>query len=949
MRRWLLLLLTAAASLGLLAGLAGALWHRDALTVTALGRTLELAAPRALLLVAALPWIWLGCGASLTDMSRAQLGVQAAGRSLLLCLLALALARPALPDDRQKVSAVVLVDVSDSVGDAQLAAAAARIEELRRLADAGGHELHVVPFAARPRVLKLPQDRGQPLPPLRDPAAASQGERQQAETDIQAALQLAYGLHAPGTIRRVLLISDGNQTEGDLLSEAQAARRRGVRLDHEAPLKDASADQEVLVRDLRLEGGESAEAEIKVGAPFTLLAEVYASAPQRVRATLYQDGAENPGDGRREVDLQPGRNLLRFRGEVRTPGYVSYKVQLSAPAPAPDDGPDGRKDAAPLRDRFADNNQALLSLLVKGRPRVLYIEGDLAQARYLSQALQRENIEVEARNPYGLPASARELARFDLVLLSDVSATLISQGQMAAIESYVRDHGGGFVMAGGENSFGSGGYQGTLIEKVLPVRFEQEKKRDQPSLALVLCIDRSGSMNGPKLELAKDAARATAEMLQPDDLIGVIAFDSQATPQVRLQRAQNRMRISTEISRLQASGGTAFLPPLQEAFQQLSAASAKIKHVIMLTDGQAEYDGVLSLIDQMVEQKITVTTVGVGNGADKSMLTSMAERGNGRFYYTPDPSSIPKIFTKETTQVARSALVEEAVRVTVQKRVEMLEGTGIESAPLLRGYVATKAKPMSETLLGTSNGEPLLVRWRLGLGQALAFTSDVKNRWAVDWLRWPGYPRFWAQLVRSSMRHDLRTRGGGYDLCATVLPPRAHVTVDAVASDDRFVSGLHTTLEVIAPRPDGVPPGTGGAGAAASGTKVAAVPMPQSAPGRYEAEVTLPRRGAYLLRAVHRSQGEDGPVVAESWGSVALSYPREYLALPPDLALLAAASQTAGGKQIQAAAEVLDPGGERVRFLRPLWPYLLGLGVLLLLLDVALRRVRLFGYRPLSL
>ena len=110
----------------------------------------------------------------------------------------------------------------------------------------------------------------------------------------------------------------------------------------------------------------------------------------------------------------------------------------------------------------------------------------------------------------GLPSNAKDLLGFDLLPLSDVSATLVSQAQMLAIESFVRDYGGGFVMAGGENSFGSGGYQGTQLEKVLPVRFEQEKKRDQPTLALVLAIDRSGSMSGRKLELAKDAARATA-------------------------------------------------------------------------------------------------------------------------------------------------------------------------------------------------------------------------------------------------------------------------------------------------------------------------------------------------------------------------------------------------------------------------------------------------------
>ena len=73
---------------------------------------------------------------------------------------------------------------------------------------------------------------------------------------------------------------------------------------------------------------------------------------------------------------------------------------------------------------------------------------------------------------------------YDLVILSDVAQTFVGPAQMAAIEAYVRDLGGGFIMAGGENSFGSGGYTGSRLEKLLPVRFETEKKRDQPGLAL---------------------------------------------------------------------------------------------------------------------------------------------------------------------------------------------------------------------------------------------------------------------------------------------------------------------------------------------------------------------------------------------------------------------------------------------------------------------------------
>lgn len=910
------------------------------MTLSFRGRVLVLEQPQALLLLALLPWLWPALLVTLTDMSKKQLVLQLGVRSLLLLALGGALARPALLGERKKLSVVALVDVSDSMSESQLQSARTAIEELRRATRERGDDLHVVSFGGRPRLVPLPPP-DQPLPPLRTVGGdkKSEADTDRAGTNIQAALQLAYGLHAPGTLRRVLLFTDGNQTEGDALAEAQAARARGVKLSY-VPLA-AERPPEVLVRELRMVGSDEG-AELKVGAPFSLEAEVYSSTAQRARLTLLQDGVENPGDGHHDVDLVPGKNLVRFRTEPKNPGYVTYRAQLGAIPPEA-----GAPAGAPLVDGFAGNNQAILSLAVKGKPRVLYIEGEPQAKGYLSQALTRENIDVDVRNAYGMPRTAKELLPYDLVLVSDVQATVVSQAQMLAIESYVRDYGGGFIMAGGENSFGSGGYQGTQIEKLLPVRFEQEKKRDQPSLGLVLCIDRSGSMNGPKLELAKDAARATAEMLGADDLIGVVAFDSQASPLVRLQRAQNRVRIQSDISRLVAGGGTQLLPPLQEAYQQLVSASAKIKHVILLTDGQAEYQGIIDLVDQMVQSKITVSTVGVGSGADQTLLTAIAEHGGGRFYFTQDASSIPKIFTKETTQVARSALVEERIRPVVAKYVELLDGVGIEGAPPLRGYVATKPKPLAEVILISPQGEPLLVRWRQGLGQAVAFASDVKNRWAVDWLRWPGYAKFWAQLVRSTMRHDVRSRGQSYDLAARSAPPFASVRVDAVGSDDRFVSGMQTELEVIAPQL-GLP---GLAGQ--KGEVVMRVPMPLTAPGRYESEVRLPRTGAFLLRAVHRAPGPApgvlGPVVAESWGSLALSYPREYLALPPDLGLLGQVAALTGGSRCDAATSVLAAGDETTRYLRSLWQYLVWAAVGLLLLDVLLRRVRLLGYRPLSL
>ena len=452
-----------------------------------------------------------------------------------------------------------------------------------------------------------------------------------------------------------------------------------------------------------------------------------------------------------------------------------------------------------------------------------------------------------------------------------------------------------------------------------------QKIKDQPDIALVLVIDRSGSMQGAKLEAAKESARVTTEVLSPNDYLTVVVFDSEASVLVRPQRAASRMRISADISRLQSGGGTNIRPGLQEAFEILQGINAKVKHVIVLSDGEAPAEGIPELLQDMRGARITVSCVGV-QGADRNLLSMIADGGDGRLYMVEDLGALPKIFMKETQEAQKSQLVEDVVYARVAKKVEAIEGTGVENAPPLRGYVTTKPKPTAETILISDVlGEPLLARWRLGAGTSVAWTSDVKNRWAVDWIRWGGYPKFWAQVVRSTMRRKVYD---SYELVAKVADGRAQVTVDAIDSADRFVNALDTRLQVIDP---------------ATNKVTQELPMEQTAAGRYTADFRIQTYGSYLLKAVHQ---RDGKTVAESLGAVALSYPLEYLRTTPDPAPLRHAAQVSGGTdQAPAPAVWKTAPGEAVTYTQDLWPYALLVVVGLFLLDLYAKRVRLFGYR----
>jgi uncharacterized membrane protein len=596
---------------------------------------------------------------------------------------------------------------------------------------------------------------------------------------------------------------------------------------------------------------------------------------------------------------------------VRVGGEIVYRLEVQPQGP----------------DRFTQNNSYTLRLDVEGRPTVLYIEGQPQRATYLSSALTAQQFDVEVRQASAFPTSARELERYDFLIVSDVPADQVSPGSQSAVESYLRDLGGGFLFAGGQAGYALGGWSNTTISRLLPVNMDAEQHKEIPSVALALVIDRSGSMAGLPLEMAKAACNATVGTLQGDDLVEIIAFDQEPTRYVKLQPARYRSRIQNDIMRISSSGGTDFFPALDMAYQDISVAQARKKHVILLTDGRAETPGVRDLVQAMLAESITVTTVGLGDGADSDLLRMIAESGGGRYHFAPDPNSLPRIFTREAEMISRQADVQDWFPVVQTRSADFLKGVALTSAPLLHGYVATQIKgPPAEQILATETGDPILARWRVGLGYSLAWTSDVKNNWAVDWLRWGGFSQFWGQLVREHMRKKSHRE---LDMRTSLIGNTLTATVDAFTSSERFENGLKATLTVK--------------GAAKSGSSTQ-YPMPQTAPGRYEAQIPLREYGTFSLHAEYVRESEDGTLkrVGDSHGYVSNPYPVEYQSFEPDAARLELVARTGNGSRLSAPNSVFDPAGESVRHQTELWPKAVFAALILFLLDLLVRRVRIF-------
>ncbi|UQA55092.1 VWA domain-containing protein [Polyangium aurulentum] len=871
------------------------------------GVTYELLNPKMLGAVLLAPWFVAVLSQSLADLPWPQRILSVLLRVSFVVLLALGLSRLARTATTEKVCTVYLVDVSDSVTDEALDDARAAVAKAWAEKPKDGL-VKLVTFARRPRLVEAPDAGGddKAKPPAVERHADANGQRGDlgAGSNLQAALQLAYGLYPQGYLKRAVLLTDGVQTEGDLLAEANRAKDFGVKL-FTIPYR-RPAPPEVAIREMKMPD------RVKVGETFAIHADIYASRATKARARLFQGEALNGLEGLKELDLKAGPNDVVFKSVVRIAGQVTYALEI---------------DEIPA-DKFKENNRYATTIDVPGRPAVLYVEGTPQHAGPLSNALTAQQLDVDVRPPAGFPGSLKELERYDFVILSDTPKEAVSLQAQELIETYVRDLGGGFLFAGGESGYGLGGWYHTTIERILPVRMDNERKKEMPSVAMALVIDRSGSMTGLPLEMAKAAAKATAQTLGSDDLLEVIAFDSAPTRYVKMQPARNRSRIANEIARIQPGGGTEIFPALDAAYQDMTVTQARKKHVVLLTDGKASTSGIRDLVSAMIAESITVTTVGLGGDVDEQLLKMIADVGGGRYHSVPDPNNLPRIFTKETEMIARAAAVEEWFPVTQVGDAAFLRGVDVRTAPNLHGYVSTKMKPTpAQELLQSETEEPILARWRVGLGWTLAWTSDVKSRWSVEWLRWPGFEKFWGQLVHEHMRQKHRRE---LDMKAEVVNGRLRASVDAFGADERFENNLISRLNIIGPEPGG---------------QTRSVDFRQTAPGRYEVDHPLEKYGSFLLRAEHTREAEGGAMrqVAVSFGHVSNPYPKEYASFEPDVATLEkAAAATGAGVDPANIAAIFDPAGEKVTFHEELWSRFVYAAIAVFLLDLFVRRVRLF-------
>lgn len=801
-------------------------------------------------------------------------------RTVMFCLLILAVAGTQLVHPVKAETVVFVIDRSASMKDDSRATSfLAEAVKQKRNEDVYG----VVAVGGDAAV-------DQPLT-TKDELQALGAQVNRNATNLAEGIRLAAGMIPSQARGKIVLITDGLATSGDTEKEAKLAVERGIAW--EAVLLQQPQGEEVLVSSVQVPD------RLYAGEEFPIKVDVESTVATKAILRLYEGNREA---GKQTVQVEKGTNRFLFAQKALGKGFHRYRVEIEAE-----------------RDSLKVNNQAHAYTQVAGSPSLLVIEGQPGAARNLVNALQAGSIQAIVKDPALLPKELDDYKQYAGIVLANVDATKIGDDDMERIRTAVRDLGLGLIMTGGQDSFGMGGWFRTPIEEALPVYMDLRGKEQQPSLGLMLVIDKSGSMSGDgrgtdKMELAKEAAIRATEMLTEQDQIGVIAFDGSPWAVVEPQQVKDQQMIRQKIGGIYPDGGTDIFPALQMAYEEIKKMKTQRKHIILLTDGESgrddDYQG---LLQQMTGENITVTTVAVGDDSDTILLSDIAEWGKGRYYLASDPTSIPKIFSKETALASRTFIVE---KPQVPAPAGANDWSSLrQGLPPLRAYVATTVKQTAEQALVSLDDDPILARWQYGLGRAVAWTSDLDGKWAPDWVSWAGNSRLWNEIVAWTLpqindgqwRTETQLDGTSGKLTVT-LPKGAPLPQELEA----VVLDAQMNRQAIRVQPTG--------------------------PGVLQGDFRVDDPGSYLIQIVEKNSGK---VVASQTTGLTVSYSPEF-GLPQD-GEQRMKEWIAGGQgaKISEPADVFRGNLPAKWEKQPITEWLLLLAALLWPVDVAGRRLQL--------
>ena len=772
----------------------------------------------------------------------------------LLCAI-FALANLHRTDKEQRLAVMFVIDTSESVSPSereaalkQINAAVAKLKPTDRFG--------VIGFARETAILtEIREKQDQSLATLLETVAEQTVRRD--GTDVITALKRAIALLPDDYHRRIVLFSDGIHNAGgislkDYLPLLSASNVEILTIPLDA-LKDA-------VRVLQLQ----VPTQVRKGQRFKIYAvlETDGSIPQ-LNATLYHEGA--PID-EFEWTLPSGKHVMTLTvPPISEERNHRYELRLEP------------------TDEIPENNRGYGVVKIQGEPRVLYIETDMAQVGPLETVLEENGFNVEVKSPTEIPTELIELKRSNALILSNVSADILSSDQLRNIENYVRDLGHGLVVIGGDHAYGPGGYTDTALERVLPVEMTPREQKDP--VAVLFVLDTSGSMANyvggqrRKIDLAIAGIRAGIENLEEDDVAGIISFSAGEVASDDMSRlTSDRNVLLQAVQKLKPTGGTTLMmEAVDKASQILKADDAKRKHIILLSDGKSNdaASDFLELAKRIAEARISITAIAIGD-ANRDLLTRLAETSDGHFVAVQNLQDLPTVLM-EAVRETQSYIVQELFRPVITVP-DMPIVSGIGTLPQLHGYTATTEKDVAQVFIRSHRDEAVLAGWNFGLGKSVAWTSDA-TAWAKEWVSWDNFGKFWGQVVNWTL--PAAEAGADFDLVLSLQQGVVEVHIDA-----RDPSQASYKVRVAGP-----------------GETNSEVEMQQVTSTRYSGTFQIQDSGSYIVTAQREGDEQKRTEV------LSLPYPIEYAEFEVNTDLLKTLAAGTGGVYEPTPTQVAAPAG----------------------------------------
>ena len=807
----------------------------------------------------------------------------------LLCAI-FALANLHRTDKEQRLAVVFLIDASESVSPSQheealkqINAAVAKLKPTDRFG--------VLSFARETSVLtEMRQKQDQSLVVVLKTIAEQMLQRD--GTDMITALKRAIALLPDDYHRRIVLISDGIHNAG------------GISFEDYLPLLAAS-NVEVLtipldtLKDAVRVVGLHAPTEIRKRQRFEMNAviETDGSIP-KLNATLYHEGA--PID-EFEWTLPRGTHVKTLAvPPISEERNHRYELRLEP------------------TDEIPENNRGYGVVKVQGKPHVLYLESDRRRAENLEIVLEENDFNVEVRPPTEMPTERIELQRSDVLILSNVSADMLSSDQLQNIESYVRDLGHGLVVIGGEHAYGPGGYTGTALERVLPVEMTPREQKD--TVAILFVLDTSGSMANyvggqrRKIDLAIAGIRAGIENLEEDDVAGIISFSAGEVASDISRLTSDRHGLLQAVQKLKPTGGTTLmLEAIDTAAEILKADDAKRKHIILLSDGKSDdtASDFLDLAERIADARIGITAIAIGD-ANRELLTQLTETSNGHFVAVQNLQDLPTVLMEAVRETQRYIVQELFRPIITDPSASIVESLGIP--PQLDGYTATTEKEIAQVFIRSHKEEPVLAGWNFGLGKSVAWTSDVTT-WGKEWVPWENFGKFWGQVVNWTL--PAAEAGADFDLVLSLQQGIVEVRIDA-----QDPSQASYKVRVAGP-----------------GETRSRVEMQQVTSTRYSGTFQIQDSGSYIVTAQREGDEQMRTEV------FSLPYPIEYAEFAVNTDLLKTLAAGTAGIYAPTPTQIASPAGVAIEKRVSLAQALLIAAALLFVLEMILRRYSIANRR----